>query len=76
MQKKHWANARHVGVAARFAFWPGFARLPLTFMLRNGLYQVRYPIKAYQGFLDRPIERRGLEPDEPLMPTWLLEQGA
>ena len=36
--------------------------------LKNGLYRVRYPVKLYRGFLDRPIERRGLEPDEPLMP--------
>ncbi|HET6430470.1 MAG TPA: hypothetical protein VFJ30_18810 [Phycisphaerae bacterium] len=26
-------------------------------------------MKAYQGFLDRPIERRGLEPDVPVMPN-------
>lgn len=32
----------------------------------NGLYQVIIPIKAYTGFLDRPIERRGLEPDVPV----------
>ena len=31
--------------------------------LSNGLYRVRFPVKAYLGFLDRPIERRGLEPD-------------
>ena len=29
----------------------------------NGLFTVRYSVKAYKGFLDRPIERRGLEPD-------------
>ena len=29
----------------------------------NGLFNVRYSVKAYRGFLDRPIERRGLEPD-------------
>lgn len=38
-----------------------------TYALVNGLYQVTFPIKAYRGFLDRPIERRGLEPDVPLM---------
>ncbi|MFH1268417.1 MAG: S41 family peptidase [Planctomycetota bacterium] len=34
-----------------------------TYTLKNGLYQVTFPVKAYRGFLDRPIERRGLEPD-------------
>ena len=34
-----------------------------TFTLSNGLYKVVVPVKAYHGFLDRPIERRGLEPD-------------
>jgi carboxyl-terminal processing protease len=34
-----------------------------TYTLTNGLYDVVVPVKAYTGFLDRPIERRGLEPD-------------
>lgn len=34
-----------------------------VYPLKNGLYRVRFPVKAYTGFLDRPIERRGLEPD-------------
>ena len=34
-----------------------------TYPLDNGLYQVVVPVKAYPGFLDRPIEPRGLEPD-------------
>jgi carboxyl-terminal processing protease len=34
-----------------------------TYTLSNGLYKVEIPVKAYTGFLDRPIERRGLEPD-------------
>jgi len=34
-----------------------------TMTLKNGLYTVTFPVKAYTGFLDRPIERRGLEPD-------------
>jgi C-terminal processing protease CtpA/Prc len=33
------------------------------FTLTNGLFKVVVPVKAYNGFLDRPIERRGLEPD-------------
>lgn len=40
-----------------------------TYKLPNGLYSVRYPVKAYRGSLDRPIERRGLEPDVPVMPS-------
>jgi hypothetical protein len=34
-----------------------------TYTLSNALYKVVVPVKAYTGFLDRPIERRGLEPD-------------
>jgi len=37
--------------------------------LSNGLYKVRFPVKPYNGFLDRPIERLGLEPDVPLRPS-------
>lgn len=40
-----------------------------TYTLKNGLYRVKYPIKAYKGALDRPIERLGLEPDVPVKPT-------
>jgi C-terminal processing protease CtpA/Prc len=36
------------------------------YTLTNGLYKVIVPVKAYTGFLDRPIERRGLEPDVPV----------
>jgi carboxyl-terminal processing protease len=38
-----------------------------TYTLKNGLYKVTFPVKAYSGYLDRPIERRGLEPDVALM---------
>ncbi len=34
-----------------------------TYTLTNSLYKVIVPEKAYTGFLDRPIECRGLEPD-------------
>ena len=34
-----------------------------TYTLSNGLYKVVVPVKAYAGFLDRPIERLGLQPD-------------
>jgi hypothetical protein len=37
-----------------------------SYPLKNGLYTVVIPVKAYTGFLDRPIERRGLEPDVPV----------
>ena len=37
------------------------------YVLKNGFYTVTFPVKAYRGFLDRPIERRGLEPDEPVV---------
>ena len=37
-----------------------------TYTLKNGFYRVTFPVKAYRGSLDRPIERRGLEPDVPL----------
>jgi C-terminal processing protease CtpA/Prc len=37
-----------------------------TYTLTNGLYKVTFPVKAYTGFLNRPIERRGLEPDVPV----------
>lgn len=40
-----------------------------TYTLSNGLYRVTFPVKAYRGFLDRPIERRGLEPDVPVRQT-------
>jgi C-terminal processing protease CtpA/Prc len=36
------------------------------YTLKNGLYRVRFPIKAYRGYLDRPIERQGLVPDVPI----------
>ena len=34
-----------------------------TYSLTNGLFKVCYSVRAYHGSLDRPIERRGLEPD-------------
>lgn len=40
-----------------------------TYTLSNGLYRVTFPVKAYRGFLGRPIERRGLEPDVPVRQT-------
>lgn len=40
-----------------------------TYTLTNGLYKVVVPVKLYSGFLDRVIERRGLEPDTPVRQT-------
>ena len=40
-----------------------------TFPIKGGLFQVVLPIKPYRGFLDRVIERRGLEPDVTVMQT-------
>jgi carboxyl-terminal processing protease len=37
-----------------------------VYTLANGAYRVRFPVKLYKGFLDRPIEHRGLEPDVPV----------
>jgi len=39
------------------------------YRLKNGLFTVRFPVKAYRGSLSRPIERRGLEPDVALRQT-------
>ncbi len=33
------------------------------------MYKVGIPVKHYTGFLDRVIERRGLEPDVTVRPT-------
>jgi C-terminal processing protease CtpA/Prc len=40
-----------------------------TYTLSNGLYQVVFAVGARRGFLDRPIEGRGLEPDVPVRCT-------
>jgi carboxyl-terminal processing protease len=37
-----------------------------VYALTNGLFKAQYPVKAYKGYLQRPIERRGLEPDVPI----------
>ncbi len=34
-----------------------------TIDVLGGTYRVIYSVKAYRGFLDRPIERLGIEPD-------------
>jgi C-terminal processing protease CtpA/Prc len=34
-----------------------------TYTISNGLYSVVIPVRPYRGYLDRPIERRGIEPD-------------
>ena len=44
----------------------GASARKIVYTLTNDLYKVRYPVKAYKGYLNRPIERRGLEPDVPV----------
>jgi hypothetical protein len=39
------------------------------YLLKNGLYKVRYPTRPRSGFLDRPIESQGLEPDVEIKQT-------
>ncbi len=37
--------------------------------LSNQLFKVRFVVKAYRGYLDRPLEGRGLEPDVKIAQT-------
>jgi C-terminal processing protease CtpA/Prc len=37
-----------------------------VYTLTNKLFKIQYPVKAYHGYLDRPIERLGLKPDVPV----------
>jgi len=46
----------------------GASSRKIEYTLKNGLYRVSFPVKAYTGYLDRPIESRGLEPDVPVRP--------
>jgi C-terminal processing protease CtpA/Prc len=46
----------------------GASSRKIEYTLKNGLYRVSLPVKAYTGYLDRPIESRGLEPDVPILP--------
>lgn len=36
------------------------------YTLLNGYYKVRIPVRPYTAWAGRPIERRGIEPDEPV----------
>ena len=40
-----------------------------TCELKNKLFKVTFPVKPYKGYLDRIIERRGLEPDVEILQT-------
>ncbi len=40
-----------------------------TIDVAGGLFRVTYPLRAYTGFLDRPIERLGIAPDVPVRPN-------
>jgi C-terminal processing protease CtpA/Prc len=57
-----WFFAKHRARAFGTAT-AGASSRKAEYTLSNGLYKVIVPVKAYTGFLDRPIERRGLEPD-------------
>jgi len=41
----------------------GASSRKMTYELKNGLFKVSFPVRAYTGYLDRPIERVGLVPD-------------
>lgn len=40
-----------------------------NYRLLNGHFEVRIPVRPRRGFLDRPIEWQGIEPDEVVKPT-------
>jgi len=40
-----------------------------SYTLKNGLFKVQYSVRPYTGFLNRALERRGLEPDQPVRQT-------
>ena len=40
-----------------------------TYLLKNGLYRIKYSTRPRTGFLNRTIERQGLEPDEEVKQT-------
>jgi C-terminal processing protease CtpA/Prc len=60
-----WASWFMANKRARFfgRATAGASSRKTTYQLKNGLYKVRFPVKAYKGYLDRPIERLGLIPD-------------
>ena len=60
-----WFVARH---RARLfgSTTAGASSRKAVYELPGGLFKVVVPVKPYTGFLDRPIEVRGLEPDEPV----------
>ncbi len=41
----------------------------MTLPIGDGLFNVRFPRKFYRGYLDRIIELRGIEPDQPIRQT-------
>jgi C-terminal processing protease CtpA/Prc len=57
-----WFFAKHRARAFGTAT-AGASSRKAEYTLSNGLYKVIVPVKSYTGFLDRTIERRGLEPD-------------
>jgi C-terminal processing protease CtpA/Prc len=62
---EEWASWFAARKRARLFGTPtaGSASQTEAYVLSNGLYQVEVPVRASSGFLDRPIEGRGVEPD-------------
>lgn len=60
-----WASWFIANKRARFfgEATAGASSRKTTISIADGLFRATIPVKAYRGFLDRPIERVGLEPD-------------
>ena len=73
-----WASWFAANQRARFfgEATAGASSRKRTVKVCGGLFRAVFPVKAYKGFLDRPIERIGLEPDVAVKQTAKdLEQG-
>ena len=66
-----WASWFIANKRARFfgQSTTGASSRKIEYELTNKLYKVQLPVKPYKGFLDRIIERRGLEPNVPVTQT-------
>jgi C-terminal processing protease CtpA/Prc len=66
-----WASWFVANKRARFfgTATSGASARKIEYTITNGLYKVRLPVRPYRGYLNRIIERRGLEPDVPLKQT-------
>ena len=73
-----WASWFVANERARFfgEATAGASSRKTTVSVCGGLFRATFPVKAYKGFLDRPIERIGLVPDVTVKQTAKdLEQG-